>query len=209
MLVATKRLSSYTYFCRDQLTFLLSLAGAATSIIFVATLNTCLCLSRQNTSFVATEVCLSRQNYVCHDKTHFSGCIHHFNTIQTHKMLKNMFVLGLYRVFVLDLYCLCSTCTVFVLIYCVFVLDLYCVNVRARLVPSIGAYAVSGDLYCLCLVCTEFVFVVTKHVFCRGNSMLVVTKLCLSRQNLCRNKTFVTTNICRDKSMLFETKVYL
>ena len=36
-----------------------SLAGPATSVIFVAT-NTC--LSRQNTSFVVTEVCLSRQN---------------------------------------------------------------------------------------------------------------------------------------------------
>ena len=36
----------------------LSLAGAATSVIFVAT-NTC--LSRQNTSVVATKICLSRQ----------------------------------------------------------------------------------------------------------------------------------------------------
>ena len=41
-----------------------SLAGAATSIIFVAT-NTC--LSRQNTSFVATKVRLPRQNF-CRDK---------------------------------------------------------------------------------------------------------------------------------------------
>ena len=40
----------------------LSLAGAATIIISVA------CLSRQNTSFVATKVCLSRQNHVCRDK---------------------------------------------------------------------------------------------------------------------------------------------
>ena len=39
----------------------LSLAGALTSIIFVAT-NTC--WSPQNTSFVATKL-LSRQNYVC------------------------------------------------------------------------------------------------------------------------------------------------
>ena len=53
----------------------LSWAGAATSIIFVAT-NTC--LLRQNTSFVATKIRLphfifftTTQNYVCHDKTHF------------------------------------------------------------------------------------------------------------------------------------------
>ena len=38
----------------------LIIGGAATSIIFVAT--------RQNASFVATKVCLSRQNYVCRDK---------------------------------------------------------------------------------------------------------------------------------------------
>ena len=37
-----------------------SLAGAATSIIFVATMT---CLSQQNTSFVMTKVCLSRQNF--------------------------------------------------------------------------------------------------------------------------------------------------
>ena len=52
---------------------LLSLAGAATSIIFVAT-NTCLsrqntCLSRQNTHFVVTNVCLSRQTYFGRDRT--------------------------------------------------------------------------------------------------------------------------------------------
>ena len=71
---------------------LLSLAGAATSIIFVTTkvlsqqIHLCL-LSRQNTSFVVTKVCLSRQNFclnkimfvttkhllgqtcVCHNKT--------------------------------------------------------------------------------------------------------------------------------------------
>ena len=41
----------------------ITLAGAATSIILVAT-NT---LSRQNMSFVATKVCLSQQNF-CHDK---------------------------------------------------------------------------------------------------------------------------------------------
>ena len=39
----------------------LSLVGAATSIIFVATN---MCLSWQNTSFVVTKVCLSQQNYV-------------------------------------------------------------------------------------------------------------------------------------------------
>ena len=43
----------------------LSLAGAATTIIFVAT-NTC--LTRQNTSFFATKVCLSRQTRVCCEK---------------------------------------------------------------------------------------------------------------------------------------------
>ena len=43
---------------------ILSLAGAATSIIFVAT-NMC---SRQCSSFVAIKVCLPRQNYVCRDK---------------------------------------------------------------------------------------------------------------------------------------------
>ena len=57
------------------------LAGAATTIIFVMTkdkrvfVGTNMCLSRQNTSFVATKVMfittklLSPQNYVCHDKT--------------------------------------------------------------------------------------------------------------------------------------------
>ena len=43
----------------------LSVAGDATSIIFVATNR---CLSRQNTSF-ATKICLSRQTGVCQDKT--------------------------------------------------------------------------------------------------------------------------------------------
>ena len=51
----------------------LSLAGAATSIIFVATkvlYFVChICrdkpMSRQNTSFIATKVCLSRQIHVC------------------------------------------------------------------------------------------------------------------------------------------------
>ena len=50
----------------DQVS-LLSLAGAATSIIFVVTngfsQQTNMCLSRQNTSFVATKVCLQRQNF--------------------------------------------------------------------------------------------------------------------------------------------------
>ena len=47
----------------------LSLAGAATSIIFVAT-NTC--LSRQICVFPWQNTCLSLQNYVCRDK-YFSG----------------------------------------------------------------------------------------------------------------------------------------
>ena len=42
----------------------LSLAGAATSIIFVMT-NTC--LLQQNMCFVVTKICLSQQNF-CHDK---------------------------------------------------------------------------------------------------------------------------------------------
>ena len=56
----------------------MSLAGAVTSIIFVAT-KVCrdkhvfvptkhVFCRKKSTSFVATKVCLSRQNYVCHDK---------------------------------------------------------------------------------------------------------------------------------------------
>ena len=58
-------------------------------------------------------------------------------------------------------------------------------------------------------------FVTTKHVFCRDKSMLVATTLCLSRQNVCRNKylsrqtrLFVKTiplsqenYVCRDKHL--------
>ena len=47
----------------------ISLAEAATSIIFVMT-NMYMCLSWQNTSFVMTKVCLPRQN-VCRDKIMF------------------------------------------------------------------------------------------------------------------------------------------
>ena len=45
-----------------------SLAGAATSILFVTT-NTC--LSQQNTSFVVTKVCLPGQNLCCNKNTLF------------------------------------------------------------------------------------------------------------------------------------------
>ena len=47
----------------------LSMAGAATSIIYVTTkkiVTTNTCLLWQNTSFVATKVCLSRQSFCCH-----------------------------------------------------------------------------------------------------------------------------------------------
>ena len=44
-----------------SLEIIISVAGTATSIIFLAT-NTC--LSRQNASFIATIVCLSRQHFV-------------------------------------------------------------------------------------------------------------------------------------------------
>ena len=48
------------------------LAGAATSIIFVAT-NTCLHVCRDKTHlFVAAQICLSRQNF-CHDKIMFGA----------------------------------------------------------------------------------------------------------------------------------------
>ena len=47
---------------------MLSLAGAAPSIIFVA--SKVLSRQTQNTSFVATKICLSWQNY-CHDKIMF------------------------------------------------------------------------------------------------------------------------------------------
>ena len=54
----------------------------------------------------------------------------------------------------------------------------------------------------------KHVFVTTKHVFCRGKSMLVATKL-LSLQNyVCRDNTFVVTNICRDKHV-FGTSIFL
>ena len=56
-------------------TGLLSLAGAATSIIFVATkffvVVATTCLSQQNRSFVATKVWLLRQNF-CRNKIFFS-----------------------------------------------------------------------------------------------------------------------------------------
>ena len=53
----------------------ISLAGAATSIIFVTTKSfvmTNTCLSEQNTSFVMTKVCLSEQNF-CRDKNDTCG----------------------------------------------------------------------------------------------------------------------------------------
>ena len=64
-------LSSWHLNCFIRRSCGISLAGAATSIIFVVT-NMYLCLSWQNTSFVMTKVCLPRQN-VCHDKIMFVG----------------------------------------------------------------------------------------------------------------------------------------
>ena len=51
----------------------LSLAGAAISIIFVATkvLSRQIRVCRDKIMFVATKLCLSRQNYVCCDKHTF------------------------------------------------------------------------------------------------------------------------------------------
>ena len=54
-----------------------SLAGATTSIIFVATKVTGVCRDKQNTAFVATKLCLSwqvlsRKNYVCRYKIFLS-----------------------------------------------------------------------------------------------------------------------------------------
>ena len=43
----------------------LSLAGTATNIIFCCDKKFCHVFSRQNTSFVATKVCLPRQNFCC------------------------------------------------------------------------------------------------------------------------------------------------
>ena len=49
-------------------------------------------------------------------------------------------------------------------------------------------------------------FVATKRVFCRDESMPDATEL-LSRQNyVCRDKSFVATNICRDKHVFVATK---
>ena len=172
------------------------MAGAATSIIYVATkiLSRQTRLSRQNTSFVAIKVFLSRQNF-CHHihifvttkllswQAYFSSIIGRscheynfrrdkhvfvatevclsrqnvlrvhifFNMIQTQEMFLNMFVL--------DLYCVCARLVLCVrgrLVVCAWLVP----NVHARLVP---------DLYC--------VFVLTKHVFCREKSMLVAMKL--------------------------------
>ena len=73
--------------------------------------------------------------------------------------------------------------------------------------------------YHFCQFLTRHTGVVTKHVFFRDKSMLVLTKvlsgkkLCLSRQNLSRDNTFVATFVatkhvfCRNKSMLVETKL--
>ena len=58
-------------FVTATLSVFLSLAGAAISIIFVATK----VLSLQNTSFVATKVCLPPQN-VCRDKIMFVATKH-------------------------------------------------------------------------------------------------------------------------------------
>ena len=68
----------------------LSLAGAATSIIFVAT-NICC-----DKTFVTTKICLSWQAYFCHDKRHvlskqtclsWQTCVCHDNTFVTTKMI--------------------------------------------------------------------------------------------------------------------------
>ena len=52
---------------------------------------------------------------------------------------------------------------------------------------------------------TSIIFVATKVVLCCDKSMLVATKL-LSRQTYsCCKKTFVATNICRDKHIFVVT----
>ena len=60
-----------------------SMAGAAASINFVATNTTDTCLSRQNTSFVSTKVCLSRQNYVLSRQTREMFCCDKHNFVTT------------------------------------------------------------------------------------------------------------------------------
>ena len=47
---------------------------------------------------------------------------------------------------------------------------------------------------------TSINFVATKRLFFRDKSMVVATKLLLRQTYFCPDKTFVATNICRDKN---------
>ena len=54
----------------------------------------------------------------------------------------------------------------------------------------------------------KYVFVATNMCFSRQNTSFVATKVSLQRQNyVCRDKTFVATNICRDKHVFVTTNV--
>ena len=56
---------------------------------------------------------------------------------------------------------------------------------------------------------TSIIFVATKHVPCRDKSMLAATKHLLRPTYFCRDKTFVTTNICRDKHVCREKHTFV
>ena len=63
--------------------------------------------------------------------------------------------------------------------------------------------------------CRKYHFCRDKHVFKATKKSFVATKVCLPRQNfcrdkkICRDKTFVATNICRDKHVFVATKMML
>ena len=46
-----------------------------------------------------------------------------------------------------------------------------------------------------------------KYQFCR-DKRFVVTKLCLSRQTLCRDKHMLYQNACRDKQVFVATEIF-
>ena len=190
----------------------ISLAGAATSFIFVAT-NTC--LPRRKTSFVVSKVCLSRhllrQTYFCRDKHVFAATKHVFC------LDKSMFV----ATFCCDKLTFVATNTCLPRRNTSFVVSKVCLS----------RHLLRQTYFCR----DKHVYAATKHVFCRDKSMFVATfccdkltfvatNTCLPRRNtsfvvskVCLSRHFAVTNlllsrqtrVCRDETRLLSCQKYV
>ena len=148
----------------------LSLAGAATSIIFVATN---MCLPRQSSSFAAIKVCLSRQNYVCRDK----------------RLLRSK------RVF-FSLQNLCLDKHTFVATKGVFCRDKH-VLVESKLSLSRQNYVGATNTYCDKSFFTTKVLS-RQAYFCRVKRRGLSRQTRVSRQNICRDKNDLVATPAND-----------